>query len=144
MRKIFASFIILILSLLLVNMIYADLNDFWVIHSQGTIKSVGINVYADSACSIALTMIDWGSLAVDTTVSYDAWLKNNGTELITVTMTGNNWSPPEAETALSFAWDVEGAVLGVGEVKHAVFSLTVLNNIVTNFSFDIVVTGTET
>lgn len=139
-RLIFLFFTVL----LAVAFVYAISNSLRIVNI-GTVKSVGINVYANSACTIPLYSIDWGLVSPTSTNTRNAWLRNEGTVQVKVTLTMEAWTPTLAKDVMRLNWDSENAVIDVGKVKAVVFSLNVYANAsaITNFSFDIVVTGNE-
>lgn len=112
--------------------------------TSGVVSSVNVGVYSDSACTQLLTSISWGSVSPGSTVTRTCYVKNTGTASITLSMTTNSWSPPSAEGPIGLAWDRENTAISSGQVVLATFTLTVSSSIsgVTNFSFNVVVTGT--
>jgi len=60
-------------------------------------------------------------------------------------MTTTNWTPATADGPITLSWDKENALLNPDQVTTATLTLSVSEDIdgVTNFSFNIVVTGTE-
>jgi len=114
--------------------------------TSGGITSVNLAVYWDSACTNPVTSIDWGTISPGGNKSLDVYIKNTGNIPITLSLAAENWSPSNAASYLTLTWDyVNGTVIQAGGVKKVTLTLTVSNSIqgITSFSFDIVITGTE-
>jgi len=114
------------------------------VSSSGTITTVNVGVYSDSACTLPLTSIDWGTISPGTTVTRTIYVKNTGNTQITLSMTTNGWIPTSANGPLTLTWNKEGTTLSVGQSTAATLTLTVSSSIsgITTFSVNIVITGT--
>ena len=114
------------------------------IPSSGTLTTVNVGVYSDSACTQTLTSIDWGTISPGTTVTRTIYVKNTGNTQITLSMTTNGWSPTSANGPLTLTWNQEGTTLSAGLSTAATLTLTVSSSIsgITTFSVNIVITGT--
>jgi hypothetical protein len=110
------------------------------------VKAVGVGVYWNSGCTNNVTSIDWGSLEPGEAVDRTVYVKNSGNVPLTLGMTTENWNPSSAADDISFMWNREAYVLPADGVIQAVLTLTISSDIqgTTSFSFDIIVTGTET
>ena len=120
------------------------------ISSQGTVntgivKTIGINAYLDSGCTQPVSSIDWGSLSPGSTKNFVIYLKNEGNVDITFSISTENWSPASASNYISLSWSSYGVVISPGQVAEVTLTLQVSDSIsgVTEFSFDIVITATE-
>lgn len=100
-------------------------------------------VYEDFNCTFPLTTIDWGVLEPGTTKRFLAYLRNESNVPISLNMTIQNWIPSEAKSYISVSWDHEGVSLEANLVIAVVFTLSVSSDVsgITNFSFEIVITG---
>lgn len=114
------------------------------IPNAGNVKAVGVGVYWDSECTRNVTSIDWGFLEPGGTADVPVYVKNDGNVAAVLSMTKDNWDPAVASGYMSLSWNRESYVLNPGSVQ-AVLTLSVSSEItgVTNFSFDIIITGTE-
>jgi len=114
------------------------------VNSTGSVKAVGVGVYWDSACTNQTSSFGWGVVAPSSTASVTLYVKNNGTVPVTLTASFGNWNPASAASYLTPGWNCTNYVLGNGLVVAAVLTLAVSQSItgVTNFSFDITLTGT--
>jgi phage-related tail fiber protein len=113
------------------------------IPSTGTITSVNVGVYSDSACTQSLTSIDWGQVTPGSNALRTIYIKNTGNTPLTLSMATNTWNPSGASAYLTISWDKAGASLAVGQSIAAVLTLTVSPSIsgITSFSVNIVITG---
>lgn len=115
------------------------------VSSSGTVTAIDVGVYSDSACSTELTSINWGIISPGNSVSRTIYLKNTGNALITLFMTKTNWNPVNADGPITLTWNRENATLNVDQVTSAILTLSLSESIsgITNFSVEIVFTGTE-
>ena len=114
------------------------------ISSSGSLTTVNVGVYSDSAYSQPLTSIDWGTISPGTTVTRTIYVKNTGNTQITLSMTTNGWSPTSANGPLTLTWNREGTTLSAGISTAATLTLSISSSIsgITTFSVNIVITGT--
>lgn len=123
------------------------LADYQRVSNAGSIKAVGVGVYSDSACTTNLTSINWGLLTPGTNYTRDIWIKNLGNTRITLSMATEGWSPATASSYITLWWDREGQYLNATQSFKAVLTLyastTITTTNITDFSFTIVITGTE-
>lgn len=114
--------------------------------SNGTVmSSVNVSVYNDQACTQNCTSINWGSLAPGSSTSKTIYVKNTGTLPMALNMTTIGWNPSEANGPIALSWNRNGAVLNASQSISATLTLTVsssINSSITNFSFNITITGT--
>jgi hypothetical protein len=116
--------------------------------TSGNLKAVGVGVYSDSGCSNNVTSIDWGFLAPEAQINKTVYIRNNGNVPITLNITTNDWNPMSTQNYITLRWNREGYVLGTSQstrVTQAFLILSVSSTIagITNFSFSIIITGTE-
>lgn len=116
------------------------------IPNSGSIKTIGIQAYWDSNFTNQTTSINWATLEPNSSKSYTIYIRNNGTAAVTLTMTTANWSSTAAQNYLTLSWNRQNYVLNQSAYVQATLTLTVSPVItgVTTFSFDIILTGTET
>jgi hypothetical protein len=114
--------------------------------NSGNVKGVGVSVYWDSSCTNNVTSIDWGFLEPGTTTNVTVYIRNEGSIPVVLNMTTDNWNPTFASNNMTLSWNREGYVLNTTvSTVQTVLTLSVSPSIngVTNFTFDIVITGTE-
>ena len=114
------------------------------IPTSGTVSTVNVDVYSNSACTQQLTSISWGSVAPGGTAARTVYVKNTGTNQITLTMTRTNWNPANANGPIAVTWDKESTTLTANQIATATLTLSVSSSIsgITTYSVDIVITGT--
>src|SRR3990170_3844661 len=114
------------------------------IPTSGTVSTVNVDVYSNSACTQQLTSISWGSVAPGASAARTVYVKNTGTNQITLTMTRTNWNPASANGPISVTWDKESTTLTANQIATATLTLSVSSSIsgITTYSVDIVITGT--
>jgi hypothetical protein len=114
------------------------------IPTSGTVTSINCGVYSDSACTNSLTYISWGTVAPGGSVTKTIYIKNTGNITITLSMTKAGWNPASANGPITITWDREGYSYNPGAVASATLTLDVSSSIsgITDFSVDIVITGT--
>jgi hypothetical protein len=114
------------------------------ISSTGVVTSANLGVYSDSACSQALTSIDWGTVSPGGSAIKTVYVKNIGTTQVSLSMTKTNWNPTTANGPVTITWNQEGAVLAVNQVSTATLTLNIASSVsgITTFSVDIVISGT--
>jgi hypothetical protein len=115
------------------------------IPSGGTITAVNVGVYSNSACTSNCTSIDWGTLSPGGSTTKTIYVKNTGTIPVTLSMAPANWSPSNANNYLTVTWNRANYALAAGASVSAILTLTASSSAgsLTNFSFDVVITGTE-
>jgi len=113
------------------------------VSSSGSITAVGVGLYSNSGCTIALSAINWGTLNPGNATTYTMYVKNTGDISETLNMTVSGWNPSSASSYLKLTWNQEKSVLTTGQVVTAVLTLSVSSSIVniTNFSNNIIITG---
>ena len=120
------------------------LSSYQTVPNAGDVKAVGVGVYWDSDCTDNVTSIDWGFLEPGATANVTVYIKNEGNIPVVLGMTTDNWDPTSASDYMTLSWNRESHVLNPGSVQ-AILTLSVSSEIdgVTNFSFDITITGIE-
>lgn len=117
------------------------------IPSSGSVKTLVIGVYSDSACTQNLTTINWGLVEAGGNRQQEIWIKNLGNTRVKLNMTTESWNPIEAKNYITITWDKEGQGLDAGQSVKAVLTLTVSASVVQtsirDFSFTIVIRGSE-
>jgi hypothetical protein len=115
------------------------------ITSDGTLTRVNVGVYSDRQCNQNCTSISWGAVYSGHSTSRIIYVKNTGTLPVTLSMTARSWAPTNAGDYLTLTWDQQGTVLQGDESVSANLTLSAASDAsdFTNFSFDIVITGSE-
>lgn len=117
------------------------------VSSTGAIKTIGVEVYKNAACTDPLTVIDWGFVENGTSPTYHFYVKNSGNFQSTLSMSvsASSWSPSVAANYITVSWNGDG-ILNAGSSVEVVMTLTIASNVngLTNFSFTATITGTST
>jgi hypothetical protein len=127
------------------TVVFALLSASQTISNTGNIKTVGVGVYSDSGCTQKVTLIPWGSLAPGQTIQGTVYVRNEGSIKVTLSMTTAEWDPPSASSSITLTWNRGGYTLNAGASVQATLTLSVSSSIsgVSSFTFDIIITGTE-
>jgi hypothetical protein len=115
------------------------------ISNYGNVSAVGVGVYWDSSCTNMVLSIDWGALEPGASVDKTIYIKNEGSLPVLLSLTTENWSPASASSYMTLSWTRESYVLNSGSVVQAVLTLSVSSGVseITDFGFDIIISGTE-
>lgn len=115
------------------------------INNQGNVNAIGVGIYWENTCINNISTIDWGYIEPSSTQNITVYIRNEGTVPMTLNMTTNNWDPLSASTYLTLGWNREGSQVNPNMVLETVLTLSVSSSIndISDFSFDITITGTE-
>jgi hypothetical protein len=113
--------------------------------NSGTITTVNVAAYQDSGCTQVLSTIDWGTIVPGSSANRTIYIKNTGNAQVSLNMTVNTWSPPNAPSYMTLTWNQEGTVLNVNNNVTTLLVLSVSGSVtgITNFSFNATITGTQ-
>lgn len=112
------------------------------IPTTGRIKAIGVKVYAGPDLTTEVSAIDWGTLEPGGSAEAYIWVKSTSNSPANLTISIENWSPPEAESFLTLSWNiVTPYIIQPDEVVAVTVTLTVSGDIVgiDTFTFDIVI-----
>jgi hypothetical protein len=144
-RKLGAIAALCIIAGLLVGSIstYAALQWPYKITATVNIKSLGVTVYADAACTTPLVTIDWGMMEPGQTKNQLAYIKNEGNVPVTMSMYVDNWNPINAKDFMTLTWNYNGSQISVDASLSVEFTLKIDPSIsgIWNFNFEIWVVG---
>ncbi|MBS7640082.1 hypothetical protein KEJ12_00310 [Candidatus Bathyarchaeota archaeon] len=76
----------------------------------------------------------------------EIFIKNTGNVPITLSLSTEGWDPSNAGSYITLTWDyISGTKVQPGSVLKVTLKLTVSSSVqgITSFSFNIVITGTE-
>jgi len=113
--------------------------------SVGIVKAVGVGVYWDENCTSRVTEIDWGFIEPGGLVNVMIFLRKEGNAPIVLSISTENWDPPNASEYITLSWDYAGQTVNPGTVLKINLTLAVSSNVtgIMNFTFDIVIAGIE-
>jgi uncharacterized protein YcnI len=115
------------------------------ISATSNVPSSSLSMYSDSACTVPMTTINWGSVSSGGTITRTVYVKNTGGGVsLTLSMATSNWNPTNANGPLTVTWDKEGSLLAPGQSTAATITLSVSSSItgITSFSVQILIYGT--
>ena len=143
-----ASVIILVtIAIALTLTTFAAITTSQSLTSNGQVTtSANLGVYSNSACTIPLTSINWGTLTAGGNITQTIYVKNTGSGLgLTLSMGTSNWTPAGADGPMTLTWNQGGTRLQPGQSVAATLTLVVSPTIadVTSFSVQINITGTN-
>lgn len=123
---------------------YSSLSNSLNLRNTGTLKTINVAAYWDSACTSQVTSVDWGTVEPGSTKNVDIYLKNTGNAPITLSLSVSNWSPSNASNYVSLSWNYSGQQISPGSVVQVTLTLTVSSNVsgISSFSFDMTIVGT--
>lgn len=122
---------------------YAALQWNYKITASVNIKSLGVTVYSDAACTLPLLTIDWGMMEPGESKSHSAYIKNESNVPVNMTMYVDNWNPINATDFMALTWSYDGRQIPVDSSLPVDFTLSIDASIsgIRNFSFEIWVVG---
>jgi hypothetical protein len=125
--------------------VMAALSDSTSIPFNGTINTVGVEAYSDSACTQLITALDVGNVDPGSSVTQIVYIKNSGSIPVRLSMAASGWSPSGASSYLSLSWNRPNYLLNAGASVSATLTLTVAADTgsLTTFSCTVTITGTE-
>ena len=111
--------------------------------NQGTVTTVGVGVYWNSNGTNAVTSFNWGSITPNSTESLTCYVKNQGNQALTLSMSTSNWNPSNCTQFMTLSWNLTGSTLNPGQIKTATFNLAISASIqgISSFSFDVTIVG---
>jgi hypothetical protein len=114
------------------------------IDNTGNVLNGGVEVYWDLAFTQPVSLIDWGNVTPNTHTVKSFYLYNPGSASVYVTWITQNWNPTQAPTYILVTLPTNGTLAGnqTQTVQIDLFVDPAVNGTtITNFSFNIVVTG---
>jgi len=134
---------IAVVSIVVAVGVYALISSQARIHSIGTLKAVGVEVYWDSDLTQPVTEIQWGLLEPGQNKTIGLFLKSTANVPSTITLSTGNWTPSEATNYIGLEWNYDGSVLNPDDVIPV--DLTLVTSPYTtgikDFTFDIIITA---
>ncbi len=109
-------------------------------------SSVQIGVYSNSGCTTAESSISWGQIAPGGTNTVTVYVRNLGTQSVTLALSLTNVNPTGLSSYLTLKWNYAGQTLAASASLAVTLSLTVAASVsgVSSFSFNTVIAGTST
>lgn len=113
------------------------------VRTRGSIKTIGLNVYADANATVGVDYIDWGIISPGGYAEVTLYFQITSNVPTNITMQTENYAPPTVEQYVSVSWDYDGLPLQPSEIQAITLRLDVSQSVtgITDFSFDIIVTA---
>ena len=114
------------------------------ISNTGRMKTIGVGVYLDSACTDVVSTIDWETVEPGSSKNVTVYIRNEGNSVSTLSINATNWNPPSASNYMSLSWDYGGQQLSPNQVIQVTLTLTISSAIqdISSFTFDITISST--
>jgi hypothetical protein len=96
---------------------------------NGTIETLNVGVFRDSACTQSLSTLNWGTLRPGTSANRTIYVKNTGNVPVTLNMTLTSWNPSAAASYITLTWNRQGTILSQGNSISALLVLSVSANV---------------
>jgi hypothetical protein len=96
---------------------------------NGTIETLNVSVFQDSACTQSLSTLNWGKLRPGSSVNRTIYVKNTGNAAVTLNMTVTSWSPTAAASYITLTWNRQGTILSEGNSVSALLVLSISANV---------------
>ena len=122
---------------------YAAVSSIVKVRNVGTIRAVGVEVYADELLEQILDEVSWGTLNPGENKSAIAWIKNTGNDAQKLIFWTECWEPVDAQNSILLTWNYNNQWIEAGSAIAVTFTLTVDSSIsgVDSFCFDIWIKG---
>ena len=122
---------------------YAAASNIVKVRNVGTIRAVGVEVYADESLEQILHEVSWGTLNPGEYKSVTAWIKNTGNDAQKLILWTEGWDPVEAQNSITLSWNYTSEWIEAGSAIPVTFTLAVDAEIsgVESFYFDIWIKG---
>jgi hypothetical protein len=114
--------------------------------NSGSVSAVGpLGVYWNPNGTNATTSFNWGTITPNSTKSIACYVKNQGNQTLTLSMSTSNWNPSNCTQFMTLNWNLTGSTLNPGQIKTAKFTLaaSALIQGIYSFSFDVIVAGSS-
>ena len=95
---------------------------------NGTLTTVNVEAYSDSACTQPIVTLNYGPVDPGSIVTQMLYIKNSGSVPVTLSIVNSSWIPVEAGYYLDLSWNRQDYVLDAGLSIQAIQTLTVASN----------------
>jgi len=119
------------------------------VSSSGTIiAGPNVGVYSNSACTNAITSINWGSIEAGSSTSETIYIEDTGGAAMTPSIAVSSWSPSTASSYITLTWSSLPSSIspGASNAVEVTLTLSVPTSIngqgITSFSNTITISGT--
>ena len=143
MQRFVAGTGIAVAAILMMTTALAVIQPSRTVSHNGTIETLNVGVYQDSACTQALSALNWGTLKPGTSANRTIYVKNTGNAAVTLNMTVTTWNPSAAASYITLTWDRQSFVLTQGNSVPALLVLSISSNVngFTDFNCTTIIAG---
>jgi len=115
-----------------------------IISNEGRMAKGNIRLYWESDGVNEVSSIVWGAVRPGESYTVTIYVRNVGTEALTLELGERRWKPRIAATYMLLRWDYTDETIEPGTTRPVTLNLTVSEYAegIDTFSFDILVTGT--
>lgn len=141
-RKALAGAIIITLAFLIFALA-AEIKTYRV-RNTGKIVCVGVQIFNDLERTQPLIEVDWNDIGPGELASRAAYLFNNGTTPITLSLQATDWTPLEAQAYLTLTWTyLSETIIQSRETLPVSFNLAARaeSTNITSFTFTAIITA---
>jgi hypothetical protein len=144
-RRILFELLILVGLLSSVGMIAASRWPATTIPSHGDLRIVGVGVYQDASCSVAMRYLDWGTVELGSTKNISLFIRNEGNNIATLYLATDSWNPRNASDYMDLSWNYNGETLSPMESIGIILTLSVSADAknIDSFSFNVILGANE-
>ena len=121
---------------------YAVLHHYYSITNHGNIVTIGVLVV--DANDILITHTEWGSLEPGSQADQLVYIKNNGSDPITLALATQDWNPLQAQNHITLSWNYTSTILNPQDKIPTILTLSISSEItgIIDFQFTSVITAT--
>jgi hypothetical protein len=143
MQRIVAGTGIAAAAILLMATAFAVIQPSTSINHNGSIQTLNVSVFQDSACTQSLSTLSWGTLKPGTSANRTIYVKNTGNAALALNMTVTTWNPSTAASYITLTWDRQSFVLTQGNSIPALLVLSASANVTgfTDFTCTTIIAG---
>lgn len=136
-----AALIAFSLAFFSLHSILGQFNQTLSIGSRGNVEAVGVGVYWDSACSSAVSWVEWGTVEPGSKKNVTIYVRNEGNDAVILSIFADNWNPSNASNYMTLSWDYAGQTIDPQKVVQTTLTLSTSSGVegITGFSFDIII-----
>jgi hypothetical protein len=115
------------------------------IFNQGRIEAAELCVYWERACINEVPSINWGYVEPGSSNTVTIFVRNEGAAPVSVNLATDDWNPTPVASYVTFDADLESYRLSPQSVLEVDLTLAVSPDVagISDFSFDIVITGSD-
>jgi hypothetical protein len=143
MQRFVAGTGIAVAAILMMTTALAVIQPSTTVTHNGTIQTLNVSVFQDSACTQALSALSWGTLKPGSSANRTIYVKNTGNVPVTLNMTVTTWTPSAASSYITLTWDRQSFVLTQGSSVPALLVLSVSASVngFTDFNCTTIIAG---